>query len=68
MLRAETAKARYLPQPRWTLVIVMAAAVITGAALIVFHPRNPDNYLDISSTALQQVLDITVMAVCCSSG
>jgi ABC-2 type transport system permease protein len=61
MLRAEIAKARYLPLPRWTLAIVMAAAVITGTALIVFHPHNPDNYLDISSTALQQVLDIAVM-------
>jgi ABC-2 type transport system permease protein len=60
-MRAEIAKARYLPLPRWTLVIVMAAAVITGTALIVFHPHNPDNYLDISSTALQQVLDIAVM-------
>jgi ABC-2 type transport system permease protein len=61
MMRAEITKARYLPLPRWTLVLVMAAAVITGTALIVFRPRNPDNYLDISSTALQQVLDIAVL-------
>jgi ABC-2 type transport system permease protein len=61
MLRAEIAKARYLPLPRWTVGAVMLAAVITGAALIVFHPHNPNNYLDISSTALNQVLDIAVM-------
>ena len=61
MLRAEIAKTRYLPLPRWTVAAVFAAAVITGAALIVFHPRNPENYLDISSFALQQVLEIAVM-------
>ena len=61
MLRAEIAKARYLPLPRWTAASVLAAAVITGAALIVFQPHNPGNYLDISSTALDQVLDIAAM-------
>jgi ABC-2 type transport system permease protein len=61
MLRAEIAKAHYLPLPRWTAVTVLAAAVITGAALIVFQPHNPGNYLDISSTALNQVLDIAAM-------
>jgi ABC-2 type transport system permease protein len=61
MLRAEIAKARYLPLPRWTVVAVLAAAVITGAALIVFRPHNPDSYLDISASALNQVLDIAAM-------
>lgn len=61
MLRAEIAKTRYLPLPRWTISAVLAAAVITGAALIVFQPRRPGSYIDISSTALNQVLDIAVM-------
>ena len=61
MLRAEIAKARYLPLPRWTVAAVLAAAVITGAALIVFQPSSPGSYLDISSTALNEVLDIAAM-------
>ncbi len=61
MMRAEIAKVRYLPLPRWTAAAVLAAAVITGAALIVFHPHSPGSYLDISSTALNQVLDIAAM-------
>ncbi len=61
MLRAEIAKTRYLPLPRLTATAVMSAAVITGAALIVFRPRNPQNYISISSTAVIQVLDIAVM-------
>ena len=35
MLRAELAKARYLPLPRMTAAAVMLAAVVTGAALII---------------------------------
>ncbi len=61
MFGPEVAKARYLPLPRWTAAVVMAAAVITGAALIIFTPKNPDSYLSISSTALDQVLDIAAL-------
>lgn len=61
MLRAELAKSRYLPLPRWTAAAVMAAAVVTGAALIIFRPHNPDSYISISSDTVNQVLDLGAM-------
>ena len=39
----------------------MAAAIITGAALIIFRPHDPSSYISISSDAVNQVLDLAAM-------
>jgi ABC-2 type transport system permease protein len=61
MFAAELAKIRYLTLPRVTAAAVMAAAVITGAALIVFTPKSPGSYLSIPSTSLDEVVVIAAM-------
>ena len=58
MFAAEIAKVRYLPLPRWVALFVLAAAVITGAALIVITPKSPDSYISIPSVTVDQVVAI----------
>lgn len=58
MFAAEIAKVRYLPLPRWVALFVLAAAVITGAALIVITPESPDSYISIPSVTVDQVVAI----------
>ena len=57
MFNAEIAKCRYLPLPRWTALAVMAGAVIAGAAMIVFQPKDASNYANIPAA----VVDISVI-------
>ena len=58
MFAAEIAKVRYLPLPRWVALFVLAAAVITGAALIVVAPKRPDSYISVPSVIVDQVVAI----------
>jgi ABC-2 type transport system permease protein len=58
MFAAEIAKVRYLPLPRWVALFVLAAAVITGAALIVVTPKSAGSYVDIPTLVVDQVLTI----------
>jgi ABC-2 type transport system permease protein len=48
-MRAEVAKLRYLPLPRWTAATLAAAVLITGIVLLVVGPSNPDKYIDTPS-------------------
>ncbi len=58
MFAAEIAKVKYPPLPRWVALFVLAAAVITGAALIVVAPNSPDSYISIPSVIVNQVVAI----------
>ncbi len=57
-VRAELAKVRYLPAPRWIGLVAIAAAVVTGTALNIAAPKSPDTYVNVSSVALSQVFDL----------
>ncbi|WP_020107201.1 ABC transporter permease subunit [Nocardia sp. 348MFTsu5.1] len=62
-MRAEIAKLRYLPLPRWTAVAVLAAAVIAGFALIAFRPDSSSTYTEVPSTVLDSLNQIALMVL-----
>lgn len=52
-MRAEIAKVRYLPTPRWTAAVLAAITLIVGLVLIVVAPSNPDKYVSVPQTVTQ---------------
>lgn len=60
-MRAEVAKLRYLPFPRWTAVLVVAAVVVMGIALLVVAPTNPEKYVDVPNTAIGLIASLTAL-------
>lgn len=60
-MRAEIAKLRYLPTPRYTALVVAAAVVIVGAALLVVAPGDPARYVSIPNTALGLITALGAM-------
>lgn len=51
-MRAEIAKARYLPTPRWTAAVVVGAAAAVGLGLVLFSPTDADLYSNVPSIVL----------------
>jgi ABC-2 type transport system permease protein len=51
-MRAEIAKVRYLPLPRWTAAVVAATAVIVGIVLIAIEPDKAEKYVAIPNAAV----------------
>lgn len=53
-MKAEIAKVRYLPLPRWTLALVAASAVIVGIVLFAVAP-GADSYVSVPNAAVGAV-------------
>jgi ABC-2 type transport system permease protein len=51
-VKAELAKVRYLPLPRWTAATVAAAAVIVGIVLYAVAPSESEKYVSIPSATV----------------
>ena len=54
-MKAELAKVRYLPLPRWTAAVVAAAAIITGIVLYAVAPTDAEKYVSIPNAAIGTV-------------
>jgi ABC-2 type transport system permease protein len=57
-VRAEVAKLRYLPLPRWTAAVAVAAPVIAGGFLFGFAPRSDDTYTNTMTIVLGLIVPI----------
>lgn len=51
-MKAELAKVRFLPLPRWTAGVIAAAAVIVGIVLFVLELDDPEKYVSVPSAAV----------------
>ena len=51
-MKAEIAKIRYLPLPRWTGAVVAASAVAVGIILYAVEPSGADTYVAVPSAAV----------------
>jgi ABC-2 type transport system permease protein len=60
-VRAELAKVRYLPLPRWTAAVVAATAVIVGIVLIAIEPDNSEKYVAIPSAAVGTIAEFAAI-------
>ena len=60
-MRAEIAKLRYLPLPRWTAAALAAATLITGVALLVVAPTDPAKYVAVPNTAINTVVSLAAL-------
>lgn len=54
-MRAEVAKVRYLPTPRWTAAAALTAAVLAGVGLFVLTPDSASTYVLVPSGVLRLV-------------
>lgn len=52
-MRAEIAKVRYLPLPRWTAAVIAAAIVILGIVLFVLELDDPEKYVTIPNAVVE---------------
>ena len=60
-MRAEIAKLRYLPLPRWTAAALAAATLITGLALLIVGPTDPAKYIAVPNTAINTVVSLATL-------
>ena len=51
-MRAEVAKVRYLPLPRWTAAALAAITLVIGVVLVILEPSNPSKYISVPGTAV----------------
>ncbi len=51
-MRAEVAKVRYLPLPRWTAAALAVVTLLVGVGLVVFAPSKPSTYISVPGTAV----------------
>ena len=51
-MRAEVAKVRYLPMPRWTAAALAAITLVVGVVLVILEPSDPTKYISVPGTAV----------------
>jgi ABC-2 type transport system permease protein len=51
-MRAEVAKVRYLPMPRWTAAALAAITLVVGVVLVILEPSDPGTYISVPGTAV----------------
>jgi ABC-2 type transport system permease protein len=60
-MKAELAKVRYLPLPRWTAALVAAAVIVTGIVMLIVAPSNPSKYIDIPQAADGTIIEFAAI-------
>jgi len=60
-MRAEIAKVRYLPMPRWTAAALAALTLIVGAALLIIAPTDPGKYVSVPNTAISTAIELSAL-------
>lgn len=60
-MKAEIAKVRYLPLPRWTAAVVAAVAVIVGIVLVAVEPGDAEKYVAIPSAAVGTIAEFAAI-------
>jgi ABC-2 type transport system permease protein len=62
-MRAEIAKLRYLPLPRWTALAVLAAVVLFGVIMLVIAPHDPAKYVSVPQSTIADVAELAAMLI-----
>jgi ABC-2 type transport system permease protein len=62
-VKAEIAKVRYLPLPRWTAAAVAAAAIIVGIVLVAIEPAKAEDYVSIPNAAVGTIAQFAAIVL-----
>jgi ABC-2 type transport system permease protein len=60
-MRAELAKVRYLPLPRWTAAALAGVTLIVGAALLITAPTDAGKYVSVPNTAINIAVQLSAL-------
>lgn len=60
-MRAEIAKTRYLPTPRWIAAASIGLCIVVGVVLFFVAPKNSDRYVTVSSVAVEFALSVPII-------